>query len=193
MGEVSAVSLASLTDEDVVLLAREGNEDAFVLLVSRCMPMLQRLASEYRSAQLDFDDLVQEGLLALLSAVRSFREDKRVAFRTYAYTCARNRMVSALRQAGGRDVEQLAETDEPYLPAGNGQGDPAVMLLRREELENLCLKLRSLLTPVEYQVLMLYLGAYSYNEIASRLRIGVKAVDNALQRLRRKLANTAVF
>ncbi len=193
MSVVSTASLALLTDEQLVLLARGGNEDAFVLLVTRCMPMLQQLAAGYRSSQFDYEDLVQEGLLALLSAVRSYQDDKATKFRTYTYACVRNRMISVLRQEGRFTNDLLVEEDEPYVPAENDQGDPAVMLLRREALEDLRLKLRSLLTPLEYRVLMLYVGAYSYNEIAARLRIGVKAVDNALQRLRRKLANSAVF
>lgn len=193
MSVVSAASLALLQDEQLVLLAREGNEDAFVLLVTRCLPMVQQLAVGYRSSQFDCEDLVQEGLLALLSAVRSYQCDKAVMFRTYAYACVRNRMVSSLRQEGRNTNDLLVEDDEPYVPAENDQGDPAVMLLRREALEDLRLKLRNLLTPLEYRVLMLYVGAYSYNEIAARLRIGVKAVDNALQRVRRKLANSAVF
>ncbi|MBQ6830537.1 MAG: sigma-70 family RNA polymerase sigma factor [Clostridia bacterium] len=193
MSKVSAVSLALLEDEQLVLLAREGDEEAFVFLVTRCMPMLQRLAGEYRSSQFDCDDLVQEGLLALLSAVRSYRSEKAVAFRTYAYTCVRNRMISSLRQSGTMANDLLVKEDEPYVPAENDQSDPAVMLLRREALEDLRQKLRSLLTPLEYRVLMLYVGAFSYQEIAARLRISVKAVDNALQRLRRKLANSTVF
>ncbi len=192
MGVISADSLALLKDEELVLLAREENEEAFVLLVTRCMPLLQHLASTYRSLQFDCEDLIQEGLLALLSAVRTYQVRKAVAFRTYVYSCARNRMISALRQTDARANERLVEQDEPYLPAEDGQGDPAVMLLRREELEDLRSRLRKLLTPIEYRVLLLYLGAYSYNEIAARLHIGVKAVDNALQRLRRKLANAAV-
>lgn len=193
MGVVSTVSSAPLKDEQLVFLAREGDEDAFVLLVTRCMPMLQQLAASYCSSQFDCEDLVQEGLLALLSAVRSYQNNKVAAFRTYAYACVRNRMISSLRQEGRLTNDLLVKEDEPYVPAENDQGDPAVMLLRREGLEDLRLKLRSLLTPLEYRVLMLYVGAYSYNEIAARLHIGVKAVDNALQRLRRKLANSAVF
>ncbi len=192
MGVISADSLALLKDEELVLLAREENEDAFVLLVTRCMPLLQHLAVIHRSLQLEPEDLIQEGLVALLSAVRTYQPGKGVAFRTYAYSCARNRMISALRQTDTEANEMLVEQDEPYLPAEDGQGDPAVMLLRREELEDLRSRLRKLLTPIEYRVLLLYLGAYSYNEIASRLHIGVKAVDNALQRLRRKLAGAAV-
>jgi RNA polymerase sporulation-specific sigma factor len=186
-----AVSLEKAEDEKLVLLAREKDEDAFVLLVTRCMPMLQRLSQKYRSLPLEAEDLVQEGLLALLAAVRTYRVGEGISFRTYAYACARNRMISALRGLGGQSADIV--TEEPYDPAAQEYSDPAFMVLRREELETLCSRIRGLLSSVEYQVLMLYLGSYSYREIADRLHISTKAVDNALQRLRRKLANAAIF
>ncbi len=188
---VPAASFDELEDEQLVLLAQENNEEAFVLLVTRCMPMLQRLSLNYRSAQLESDDLVQEGLLALLSAVRTYRTEQGTSFRTYAYTCVRNRMISALRH-GGVDTEPLSDSDEPYDPVESKRQDPAMVVLRHEERQQLRSRLRDLLTPVEYQVLMLYLGGYSYREIARRRSLTTKAVDNALQRLRRKLANAAV-
>lgn len=191
MSVFPAASLDDMGDEQLVFLTQENNEEAFVLLVTRCMPMLQYLSYKYRSAQFESDDLVQEGLLALLSAVRAYREDQGVSFRTYAHTCIRNRMISALRHSGA-DTEPLPKTDEPYDLTESQQNDPAVMLVRSEELQQMRSRLRGLLTPVEYPVLMLYLGGYSYREIARRLSITTKAVDNALQRLRRKLANAAV-
>lgn len=182
-----------MEDEQLVRLAQEENEDAFVLLVTRCMPMLQRLSQKYCSVQLESEDFLQEGLMALLSAVRSYREGEGALFRTYAYTCARNRMISARRQLNGEEEEPLSLSSDESLVPVDGDGDPERLLLRREELAALCSRLRDLLTPVEYRVLMLYLASYSYREIAERLSITAKAVDNALQRLRRKLANAAVL
>lgn len=193
MSVFPAGPLASLGDEKLVRLAREENEDAFVLLVTRCMPMLQRLSKKYSSAQLESEDLLQEGLMALLSAVRIFREGEGVPFRSYAYACARNRMISALRQVGGDSREELSLDSEEHRMPVSDSDDPARLLLQREELADLCLRLRTVLTPVEYRVLMLYLGSYSYREIARKLNIETKAVDNALQRMRRKLANAAVL
>lgn len=155
--------------------------------------MLQRLSKKYSSAQLESEDLLQEGLMALLSAVRIFREGEGVPFRSYAYACARNRMISALRQVGGDSREELSLDSEEHRMPVSDSDDPARLLLQREELADLCLRLRTVLTPVEYRVLMLYLGSYSYREIARKLNIETKAVDNALQRMRRKLANAAVL
>ena len=177
-----------MNDEQLVLLAREKNEDAFVLLVSRCLPMFQKLSQQYRSLQTESEDLVQEGLLSLLSSVRTYRNGEGVAFRTYAYACARNRMISSLRRNADKEPLVLMEEDpaEALISSAN---DPAELFLQQEELASLHRRLRSLLTQVEYQVLQLYLASYSYREIAQRLGMDTKAVDNALQRLRRKLSH----
>ena len=192
MSLLPAASSETVSDEQLVGLARAGDEDAFLLLVARCMPMLNSLSRKYHSSQTESEDLVQEGLLALLTAVRTYGEGKRASFRTYAYTCARNRMISVWRRFGGiPETESMSDADERLAP--NDTTDPALLLLRREHWELMHERLRALLSPVEYEVLMLYLGSYSYREIADRLRIGTKAVDNALQRLRRKLASSLAY
>ena len=177
-----------LSDEQLVSLAATENEEAFACLVSRYSAMLHRLSAQYSgTSPLDTEDLAQEGLLGLLSAVRSYRPDGEAAFGTFACTCMRNRMLSAVRRAQGTPLP-LAEPDEPAAADVASVDDPAALLVRQEELESLRAHLRSVLTELEYRVLMRYLGAYSYEEIAASLAISRKAVDNALQRLRRKLA-----
>ncbi len=175
------------SDEELVTLACAENEEAFARLVSRYSALLHRLSAQYSgTSPLDAEDLAQEGLLGLLSAVRTYRSGGGAAFGTYACTCMRNRMLSAVRRSQGIPP-LLSDPDEP--PATEAAADdPAALLVRQEELEALRTHLRSALTELEYQVLMRYLGAYSYEEIASSLSISRKAVDNALQRLRRKLA-----
>ncbi len=177
--------LNDLSDEELAVLARENNEEAFTRLVSRCSGMLKALSAKYCLGSLESEDLVQEGLLGLLSAVQTYRSSVDVAFRTYAYTCARNRMVSALRRRNGVEARSLDEEDEPSVSSGGD--DPASLLVRQEELQQLRERLRVGLSPLEYRVLMALLSGYSYREIAKRLRITEKAVDNARQRLRRKL------
>ena len=179
-------SLNNLNDEPLVVLARENNEEAFTRLVSRCSGMLKSLSAKYCRDLSESEDLVQEGLLGLLSAVQTYRSSSEVAFRTYAYACARNRMVSALRRRSGEQVQSLEEEDE--LPDLIGGTDPASLVVRQEEAEQLNKRLRDGLSSLEYRVLMARLSGYSYREIANCLNITEKAVDNAHQRLRRKLA-----
>lgn len=177
--------LNNLSDEELVVLARDKNDEAFTHLVSRCSGMLKALSTKYCPEFLEPEDLVQEGLLGLLSAVQTYRPETDTAFRTYAYTCARNRMVSSLRSRNGVMAESLDEEDEPLILSSHN--DPASLLLRQEELQLLRERLRAGLSDLEYRVLMAHLGGYSYHEIAKRLGITEKAVDNARQRLRRKL------
>ena len=184
----SAVSdFRDLSDEQLVALARAEDEEAFACLVSRYSAMLHRLSSRYSgTSPLEAEDLAQEGLLGLLSAVRTFIPNNGTAFGTYAHVCMRNRMLSAVRRSQG-EPPLVNDSDEPAAEAV-AVNDPAALLVRREELESLRGHIRSVLTELEYRVLMRYLGAYSYEEIASSLANRRKAVDNALQRLRRKLA-----
>ncbi len=182
----AAPDYRDFSDESLVELARSENEEAFARLISRYSAMLHRLAAQYsETSALDTEDLAQEGLLGLLSAVRTYRPDG-AAFGTFACACMRNRMLTALRRAQGIPPV-LEDTEEPAAETPSAD-DPAALLVRREELEALREHLRSALTELEYQVLTRYLAAYSYEEIARSLSVSRKAVDNALQRLRRKLA-----
>lgn len=176
------------SDDQLVSLVCTENEEAFACLVSRYSAMLHRLSVQYSGmSPLDAEDLAQEGLLGLLSAVRTYRPGGEALFGTYACACMRNRMLSAVRRAQGTPL-LLNDPDEPPVSDAASADDPAALLVRQEELESLRAHLRSVLTELEYRVLLRYLGAYSYEEIAASLSISRKAVDNALQRLRRKLA-----
>lgn len=186
--------LESLTDEELAQLSRDGSEDAFVLLMQRCSPMIQQHAARYQSAWQGAEDLAQEGLVGLLSAVRTFRADGGASFRTYASVCIRHRMITAVKRVyAAREVppsEQLSLEEEAEWAefSGQGQADPAQLVVQQEDTNHLLLYLRRMLTPLEYEVLMRHLAAYSYEEIAKQCHVHVKAVDNALQRVRRKLA-----
>lgn len=188
---ISPADLELLSEEQLCRLARDvSDNDAFALLVQRCTPMIRLQASRFRGGRLDAEDLVQEGILGLLSAVQTYREGGQATFRTYASVCIRRRMISAVRRAGidPSGTDSLDEAGETEPAAQEETSDPAHMLVRREDTKRLYSRLRQLLTPLEYQVLMYHLGAYSYEETAHALNIGEKTVDNALQRVRRKLS-----
>lgn len=192
------VPLDDLTDEQLAALVRESSEEAFSLLVSRCTGMIQHLAASFRQSGVDGEDLAQEGLLGLLSAARTFRADGGATFRTYASVCVRHRLISAVQRTAQK-VEPLplewedTEKGERYDVHDTAEVDPAQLVVQREEARRLYSRLRERLTPLEYKVLMLYLGAYTYEEIARRLDIRAKAVDNALQRIRRKLTKKPLW
>ncbi len=191
MYDVSTQTFSNpLTDDELVVAARENNHEAFSQLVSRFSPILQQLSQKYRQYGAEPEDLVQEGLLGLLSAVQTYHSGGGATFRTYASVCVRNRMLSVVRRLSGADTRQDVLLEEeggmdsfPELTAE----EPEAALIRREEWQLLQQQLQTQLTELEYQVLMLHIGAYSYREIAAKLSIAEKAVDNALQRVRRKV------
>lgn len=188
--------LTALSDEQLVRLAGKGTEEVFGVLVSRCAPMIQQQALRLRRVSMDAEDLAQEGFVGLLSAVRTYREEGGASFRTYAAVCIRNRMLSAIRQAGSDEAAASAYEDpeeEMDLSAriNSGQADPAQLVVQREDVALLRRRLQETLTDLEYEVLMLFLGAYTYEEIAQRLHCTTKTVDNALQRVRRKLSSVS--
>ncbi len=174
----------AVTDDQLITQVQSGNEEAFDLLVARYAALLHRLSAHYGKASgVEAEDLAQEGLLGLLSAVNTYRVGGAASFSTYARTCIRNRMISVIRRVQDDRLVQCID-EEPAVP----EEDPAALMVRREEITALRSHLRSALSDTEYQVLMRYLGTYSYEEIASALSLERKAVDNALQRARRKLA-----
>lgn len=164
--------------------AAAGDEEAFARIMHRMMPLLNSLVRQFRFAGIEDEDLAQEALLGLLVAVRSFRPDGGASFITYVTTCVRHRLITVARLHSRTLCEQPLEEDDE-LP--DTAGDPAMRLQAQEEATSLLQHLRQRLTPLEYSVLLLRLSDLSYEGIASRLQISKKAVDNAVQRLRRKL------
>lgn len=165
--------------------AAAGDQEAFAFLVRRMMPLIRDQIRRLGGTGIEDEDMVQEALIGLLSAVRTYRPDGGASFITYATTCIRNRLLSLVRRDGPRiDREQSLE-DSPELTDAND--DPSRLLMYREELDDLLTQLRVRLTEMEYQVFQLWMSGFSYAEIADHLGITAKAVDNAVQRIRRKM------
>lgn len=171
----------------LVLQAQQGEDAAFSRLAAEMTPALCSLAQQYQSAALESDDLMQEGLLALLSAVHTYSVGGEASFKTYAVVCIRNRMISVLRRAAGGKSVRAQDTVplEPKLPALELTVEEHQDL--REECENLLRRVDTKLSQNERTVLYLFLSGLSYREIAERLGKTPKSVDNALQRVRHKL------
>ena len=165
--------------------AAAGDQEAFTLLMHRMMPLIHAQVHSFRCAGIEDEDLAQEALLGLLAAVRTYRPDGGAVFTTYATACMRHRLLSVIRRLGHRTDREMPLTDNPDVP--DVAADPALQLQDREDLDGLLQRLRTRLTAMEYRVLLLRLGDCSYAEIAARLSTTVKSVDNAIQRIRRKI------
>lgn len=162
----------------------QGNQTnsatAFSLLAARYTPLVRQLAARYGGNGIDTDDLAQEGFLGLLAAIRTFSPDQSACFRTYASVCIRNRIISHLRK------QTAAPAPLPDAPEAEPQADPISRLIDQEAAAALQAQLKSLLSAMEYQILLMHLRSFSYQEMASRLHTTPKAIDNAWQRVRRK-------
>ena len=163
--------------------AAAGDQEAFTVIMRRMTPLIHAQIHSCRTEDTEDEDLAQEALVGLLAAVRSYRPDGGAAFTTYATTCIRNRLLSAVRRSA---PPQVPLDDTMDLPDPNS--DPALQLQEQDTLNSLLTRLRQRLTPLEYSVLLLRLSQCPYEEIARRLDVSKKAVDNAVQRLRRKLS-----
>lgn len=166
--------------------AAAGDQEAFALLVHRMMPLIHDQIRRIGCEGLEDEDLAQEALMGLLAAVRTYRPDGGASFTTYATACIRNRLLTTVRRHSPRVGREQPLTDSDDLP--DTVIDPTLPVQEREALDGLLAQLQSRLTPLEYRVLLLRLGDCSYAEIAARLGITAKAVDNAIQRIRRKMA-----
>lgn len=160
-----------------------GDQEAFAAVMRRMTPLIHAQIRSCRTDGTEDEDLAQEALMGLLAAVRSYRPDGGATFTTYATACIRRRLLSAVRRSAPPSLPLQEDMD---LPDPNG--DPALRVQEQDELTERLSHLRQRLTPLEYSVLLLRLSNCSYEEIARRLSVSKKAVDNAVQRLRRKFS-----
>ncbi|MCI8650555.1 MAG: sigma-70 family RNA polymerase sigma factor [Anaerotruncus sp.] len=187
-------SLQDDTDEALARLAKEGDDQALTTLIIRYEPRVLLRAKAFARAELDVEDLFQEGMIALLKAIRNYRDDARGSFRTFATVCVNNKLSSAIaahmrdKNAPMRGYVPLSETVE----AVTFNVDPQAVVIQHEEADARNQQILNLLSLFERQVLQLYLSSYSYDEMAQKLKSSVKAVDNALQRVRRKLRSVFI-
>ena len=187
----------AVADETLAQRAKNGDDEALADLIERYTPLVCMRARAYARGVMDVDDVYQEGMIALLKAVRNYREDTAGSFRTFAAVCVNNKMLSAVtahmrdKNAPMRSYLSLSgrEIPEDLLAAVSPETDPEKLVIARDESASRNRRIENLLSPFERQVLRLYLSSYSYEEMSRQLGSSTKAVDNALQRVRRKLRN----
>lgn len=187
---------SDLTDEMLCRLASQGDSSAEEALVLRHTRLVRACARPLFLMGGDSEDLIQEGMLGLVKAIRDYSNGRGSSFRTFAETCVKNRMISAIRSAAGKHHTPLNDSIPIETPlfdescAGalvQAEADPESILITRETLQERSSLLRSKLSDFEARVLGLYLSGLSYSEIAAQVGRPLKSVDNAVQRIRRKL------
>jgi RNA polymerase sigma-H factor len=192
-----------LEDLQLVLRARNGDGGAMDVLIRRYTGFVRLKASSYFLAGGDSEDLVQEGLIGLYKAVRDFRADKETSFRSFAELCVTRQIITAIKTATRYKHAPLnTYVSFSHTPAGQdsdgdctlgdalpgpGVNDPSVCVISTEELQSLVFTLGTGLSPLEAEALRLYLEGSSYEEMAELLERDTKTIDNALQRVKRKI------
>src|SRR5205809_246840 len=192
-----------LEDLQLVLRARNGDSVAMDALMRRYTGFVRLKASSYFLAGGDSEDLIQEGLVGLYKAVRDFRPDKETSFRSFAELCVTRQIITAIKTAtrfkhaplnqyvsfshtpAGQDAEGECTLGDA-LP-GPAVQEPPVMVISTEELQSLVFSLGSGLSSLEADALRLYLEGASYEDMAEELGCDTKTIDNALQRVKRKI------
>lgn len=179
-------SLTKLSENDIVASARDGDRDAFEVLVKRYERFINGYVSSLGVPESEKDDLIQEGLIGLLRAVRTY-DGKTAQFSTYSSICVKNSIVSALRKYNRESGYILTDGLSELPLEGDSIDSPELSLIDRESTNLLLDKIFSALSPLEAEVFELYLAEVPYAVIAKRLNKNEKSIDNALQRIKAKL------
>ncbi len=190
-----------MLDESIVEAAREGDDAAQEYLINKYKNFVRAKARSYFLIGADREDIIQEGMIGLYKAIRDFRNDKLASFRAFAELCITRQIITAIKTATRQKHIPLnsyvslnkpiydEESDRTLLDvlSGTKVTDPEELVISREEFVDIEHKMGEFLSDLEWKVLMSYLDGRSYQEIAKDLRRHVKSIDNALQRVKRKL------
>ena len=191
----------TMTDEEVVEHARNSNDVALEYLINKYRNFVRAKARSYFLIGADREDIIQEGMIGLYKAIRDFRPDKLASFRAFAELCITRQIITAIKTATRQKHIPLnsyvslnrpiydEESDRTLLDiiSGSKVTDPEELVISKEEFCDIENKMSEFLSDLEWKVLMFYLEGKSYQEIANDLSRHVKSIDNALQRVKRKL------
>ena len=181
-------------DDELLSRFQRGDDDAFEKIASRYLGLISSAAKRYRGMSPDIDDgdLVQEGMIALLSACRNYHKDGGMSFKNYSMLCIENRYISLLRHVTSRRavpsqniISIEDETNQAVDPTSSTLPE---IVETKEYIGSLHQILRDKLSDLEYRVALLHLSGYTRREIADKLETSLKTIDNAQTRLRQKLS-----
>lgn len=176
------------TDEMLCAMAAAGDRSAEEQLVVRYQRLPRACSRPYFLAGGDSEDLIQEAMFGLVKAIREFDAQKDTSFRTFAETCVRNRIRSAVTAASREKHTPLNQSVPFEAPMLGSDSSPEELFISREERQERLHVINRCLSPMERNILALYLKGFSYRDIGEQLGKSTKSVDNAVQRIRRKIA-----
>ncbi len=200
---MSERNLENLTDEQLVRIAQSGDDEALEAILSRYKNLVYSKSKPYFLAGADDDDIIQEGFIGLYKAVKDFDADRFPFFKVFAGVCVTRHIITAVKAASRKKHQPLnsyvsldkntydddSDTTLLDVMAFNELQDPEAILIDRERVDGMEYKINKVLSKLETEVLVCYLEGLSYSEIAAKLGKDTKAVDNAIQRIKKKLEN----
>ena len=189
-----------MTDEQLALKAQSGDESSVNELLTKYKPLVSKLSRSYFLTDGDSEDILQEGMIGLYKAIRHYDKNKNASFKTFASTCIKHQLQSAIKIASAEkhkglstslSINDPSQDDEDgeleiYIPSSLPSPDDK--LLERERMSEIKQKIKEVLSSLELEVLSLYLKGYNYNEISSISKLSKKSIDNALTRIKNKLS-----
>ncbi|MGM0920628.1 MAG: RNA polymerase sporulation sigma factor SigH [Bacillota bacterium] len=193
-------SYAELTDEILLDLVQKGDSESTDFLISKYRNFVRAKASRYFLIGGEREDIVQEGMIGLYKAIRDFKVDKQASFKAFAELCITRQIITAIKTATRQKHTPLNSYVSLYKPLfeddnhtlldvipGTKTMDPATLIINQEKALDIEMKMAEMLSDLERKVLALYMDGQSYVEISEELNKHVKSIDNALQRVKRKL------
>lgn len=191
---------AGKSDEDLVLMAQQGDMDAMVSLMEQYKSLVRIKARGYFLVGADHEDIMQEGMIGLYKAIRDFKIDRLVSFRAFADLCIKRQIITAIKTATRQKhipLNSYISLNKPIYEEGNDRtlldviegniSNPEELYINQEEMASIQNMMDEALSGFERQVFVAFLDGKSYQEIALMLGRHTKAVDNALQRIKKKL------
>ncbi len=192
---------SGMVDEDVILEARAGDQQALEYLINKYKSFVRAKARTYFLIGADREDIIQEGMIGLFKAIRDYKGDKLSSFRAFAELCITRQIITAIKTATRQKhipLNSYVSLNKPIFDEESDRtlmdiiseesiSDPEELIINREEFKGIENKMGEILSSLEWEVLTSYLDGKSYQEIAEDLDRHVKSIDNALQRVKRKL------
>ncbi|KON69387.1 RNA polymerase factor sigma-70 [Peribacillus butanolivorans] len=190
-----------LEDKVLVKMVHSGDSESLAFLINKYQNFVRAKTTPYFLIGADKEDLVQEGMIGLYKAIRDFREDRMTSFKAFAELCITRQIITAIKTATRQKhapLNSYVSLDKPLydeesnytlmdMISGEKITNPEALIINKEKADDIELKISELLSDLERRVLALYMDGQSYVEISEELNTHVKSIDNALQRVKRKL------